>query len=158
VILYSYLYFLKSVSETLFGHVEIKTKSVHFFVQTGNSFSTENTIISFVTEQLNVGGAMNSATGVFTIPVNGIYHFEFFGLKNEDPVPIYVFLQVNGVNIAPSYATYLSNALSLSGISASLQLKTGDKVRLFKTSGALDGGPFTHFTGWLVEEDLAMEP
>jgi len=57
----------------------------------------------------------------------------------------------------PSYATYHQNALSLLGISASLQLKTGDQVRLFKTTGDLDSRSFTHFTCWLVEEDFIME-
>jgi len=49
--------------------------------------------------------------------------------------------------------------LTLSGVSASLRLKTGDQVRLFKREGALNdyiGNHYTHFTGWLVEEDLEL--
>jgi len=100
---------------------------------------------------------MNLATGVFTVPVGGIYHFEFSALKYSDTNSVYVYLQLNGVNIGISYATNLQDFLSLNGISASLRLKIGDQVRLYKTTGTLDDiVPFTHFTGWLVEEDLVL--
>ncbi len=68
-------------------------------------------------------------------------------------------LQLNGVLIGHSYAPPMPNYfLGLSSISASLRLKTGDQVTLFKESGTLndDAGHWTHFTGWLVEEDLVL--
>jgi len=66
---------------------------------------------------------------------------------------------VNGVSISSSYALdYGAVYRGLSGISASLRLKTGDQVRLFKTTGTLndEGGLFTHFSGSLIEEDLVL--
>ncbi len=104
---------------------------------------------------------MSLADGVFSVPVVGIYHLEFSGLKDSSTAGIYVYLQVNGANVGISYTTWLSNFLALSGIiSASLRLKFGDLVRLYKTSGALDDGAggdqFIYFTGWLVEEDLLL--
>jgi len=105
---------------------------------------------------------MNLATGVFTVPVNGIYHFELSGLKTYGDVSfLYLQLQVNGASIGASFSPHLDNSdqfISLSGISASLRLKTGDQVRLFKTGGTLfdDGNHYTQFTGWLVEEDLVF--
>jgi len=139
--------------------VDVKTKSVHFYVQRLGDFSLTNVVIPFTVERLNVGGAMDLAAGVFTVPVNGIYHFEFTGLKDGgDPDNLYIYLQVNGIDLGIAIATYLPNYLALSSISASLRLKTGDQVRLYKTSGTLDDGPFSHFTGWLVEEDLVLNP
>jgi len=135
--------------------VEIKTKSVNFFVQTNTRISLDNTVISFGVERLNEGGAMNLATGIFTVPVNGIYHFEFSDVKFSDSISLRVYLQVNGVSISQAYATNLPNYLGLSGINASLRLKSGDQVRLFKTTGTINGDPIiSQFTGWLVEEDL----
>lgn len=100
---------------------------------------------------------MNLATGIFTVPLNGIYHFEFSGLKETNAAHLVVDLQVNGASIGTSYATALPNYFGVNGISASLRLKSGDKVGLFKTGGTLnDNGRFTHFTGWLVEEDLVL--
>jgi len=146
------------VTEILYGSVDVKIKSVHFFVQRSSDFSLANTVIPFEVEQLNEGGAMNLATGIFTVPVGGIYHFEFTGMKDVNTVDIYIYLQVNGVNIGVSYATGgLPNFLSLNGISASLRLKVGDQVRLYKAGGILnDNNHYTHFTGWLVEEDLVL--
>jgi len=113
-----------------------------------------NAVIPFNIEHLNEGGAMDLAAGVFTVPVDGIYHFEFSGLKDLEAVGIYIYLQVNGVNFGTAFATSMANYLALSTISTSLRLKVGDQVRLFKTTGSLDDGPFSHFTGWLVEEDF----
>jgi len=121
-----------------------------------------NTVLPFDTVRLNVGGAMNPATGVFTAPVNGIYHFESFGLKDPiDPLPMYIALQLNGVEISSSWAEDETSAIykGLSGISASLRLKTGDQVRLFKGDGTLADNSalhYTHFSGWLAEEDLVF--
>jgi len=120
-----------------------------------------NAVVPFDIVRLNAGGAMNPATGVFTAPVNGIYHFEFFGLKSgTDPAPLYIFLQANGMEMGRSYAfDYSDTFRGLSGISSSLKLKVGDQVRIFKGLGTLHdtiNEEFTHFTGWLVEEDLVL--
>ena len=70
------------VTETMIGNVDIKTKSVHFYVQRNSSFSNEETIISFEFARLNEGEAMNLTSGTFTAPVPGIYHFEFSAQKD----------------------------------------------------------------------------
>ncbi len=147
------------VTETFIGDLEIKTKSVHFYVKRETLLKANGTI-SFEVEELNVGKAMNLATGLFTAPVNGIYHFEFSALKYSDKISSFVHLYVNGVKIGSSYAdAHDGHYIAHSGISASLRLSTGDRVWLNKTSGVLDdyeNDHFTHFTGWLMEEDLML--
>ena len=99
-------------------------------------------------------------TGTFTVPLDGIYHFQFSALKGVNaPANAYIYLQVNGVNIGSSYApSDLSSFLTLSGINASLRLKTGDQVRLYGNASIADNiySRYTHFTGWLVEEELTL--
>lgn len=133
--------------------MDVKSSSIHFTVQRKTDFNLTNVVLPFEYELLNVGNAMNLVSGVFTAPVDGIYHFEFSGMKDsESPAQIYVSLQVNGVTIGTSYASNLNYHLFLSGINASTRLKRGDEVRLYKTTGILnDNSHFTHFSGWLVE-------
>ena len=65
--------------------MDVKIQSVHFFVKRSTTnFELTNVVIPFDIERLNVEGAMNLATGVFTVPLDGIYHFEFPALKYSD--------------------------------------------------------------------------
>lgn len=148
--------------ETLIGDAYLRTRSVHFYVQR-LSFLRKDGTIPFNMARLNVGGAMNLSTGVFRAPVKGIYHFEFSALKDKDDSSnSYVHLYQNDKMIGSSYAMqgiYPGH----SGISASLRLKAGDTISLKKASGGLNdhqdaGFPlqFTHFTGWLLEEELEL--
>lgn len=138
--------------------MDVKAKTVHFYVQRNTTFSTFG-IIPWEVERLNEGGAMNLASGIFTVPMDGIYHFQFSGMKPFNTEFFYVFLQVNGNFIGGAgtsndvnTGTYESYSLT-----ASLKLKTGDRVGLRNVAGSevYDNDNFkTHFTGWLVEEDL----
>ena len=129
----------------------MKSKSVYFYVQRSTDFNLTNVVLPFDIEILNVGGAMNTASGVFTALVDGIYHFEFSSLKLNDESCIWVHLQVNGVTMVSSYATYLSNYLALPSINAYIRLKTGDQVWLYKYEGTLrDDLRYTQFAGLLV--------
>jgi len=113
--------------------------------------------------RLNEGGAFDLTSGTFTVPVKGIYHFQFSAVKSEQPEKIAIFLQVNGVHIGvagttqPSTGSY--DAVSLS---ASFRLNAGDRVNLLNCGSCGNTGMlydyvndhWTHFSGWLVEEDL----
>jgi len=69
-----------AVTQGLIGSLDIKKKSVHFYVTRQNNVGPSDAI-PWEVEHLNEGGAMDLPSGVFTVPVNGIYHFDFSGLK-----------------------------------------------------------------------------
>ena len=140
----------------MIGNVDVKTKSVHFYVQrnTGIPLAVSG-VIPWEVEQLNEGNAMDLSTGVFTVPVTGIYHFDFSAVQEYSFEHLYVFLQVNGANMGWAF-TKGNHAYDTISLSSSLHLQAGDKVNLFKKAGYLHDSTrhSTHFTGWLVEEDL----
>ena len=142
--------------ETIIGNVEVKSRSVHFYLQRNTSSVTNKGILRFELARLNVGGAMNLSTGIFTVPLNGIYHFDFSGVMENVRETIAVYLQVkasfNQV-ISAIGTNYVTGVLT-----GSFRLKQGDRVNLYKDKGTLlDKQNFlTHFTGWLVEEDLNL--
>lgn len=147
----------------MIGNVEVKTVSVHFYVQRQSDFGTEYTIIPFEEEKLNVGGAMDLKTGVFTAPVPGIYHFDFSCLMHGKSSFLIVYIQLNGntIGIATSNTEQLGGKAFLTiSLHASLRLKKGDRVNMYKHGGTLHdtGDHFTHFSGWLVEEDITLFP
>ena len=142
----------------MIGHVDFKTKPVHFYVQRDSDFKGFG-VIPFKLARLNEGGAFNLASGTFRAPSPGIYHFDLSANKYYAATYLGIFLQVNGVNVGLAY-TYESVTGSHGAItlSASLRLAAGDNVTLYTDGGELtdDIKHKTHFTGWLVEEELML--
>ena len=137
--------------------MDVKTAAggVSFYVQRSTTYSSNGTVIPYEVERLNIGGAMNLATGVFTAPVNGRYYFSFKALAWTSGVHNFVYLRVNGVGIGISWAP--TNYYNLPLV-ATLNLKKGDAVDVYLYVGSTydNGDHHTHFSGFLLEEDLAL--
>lgn len=111
---------------------------------------------------------MNLTTGIFTSPRTGIYSFSFTAQAFFPATLCYTFLQVgfylNGYFVGSGLADVANvpadTQLRPVGFHATFYLKAGDQVWL----KILDSSPgvyliddvrhFTHFTGWLVEEEI----
>ena len=152
------LSFQCAVVEEPIGTVDIKTKPVHFYAQRNSSFSTNNAVIPFELSRVNEGSAFNLASGVFTIPVPGIYHFDFSALKDYSATFLDIYFQVNGATFGRAYTDQgTTGSRDVVSLSASLRLAAGDTVNLYNNGNGVlfdDAGHNTHFNGWLVEEDF----
>ncbi|KZS16721.1 Contactin associated protein 1-like protein [Daphnia magna] len=134
------------------GYQDVKSMPTYFYVQKTKRFSAKNTPIPFERAILNIGEAMNLESGKFKAPVAGTYFFSFIGLVQY---PITSTLnEVDAVN----NVYYLSPVT----VQSTLMLKAGDEVWLEASYGLLsvgylfdsDGTRYTHFNGWLLEEDI----
>ncbi len=144
------------------GYLDVKSGSgVNFYVQryTNKLPIKENGVIRFDVGRLNVGGAMNLSTGVFTAPKAGLYSFSFSMMKdgfNYDWMAIY--LRQNGTKIGMS-SVGRGLLTSPATLQSNLKLKKGDRIDLLKSkSGELliDKEHNNHFSGCLLEEDLEI--
>ena len=125
---------------------------VYFTALRNTIYSTANSVIPYLTAQLNIGNAMNLTSGVFTAPVNGRYFFSFTAQGNVANT----ILRLNSVAVASSYG---ASASSNTPISATFNLKVGDRVDTYLSQGSIGNygsQPNTQFSGFLLEQDLAF--
>ena len=100
---------------------------------------------------------MNIATGVFTAPVNGRYHFSFTA-ESYNGKGAEVYLRLNGLNIAFTQASS-DTVFDNLPLVATFQLKKGDTVDVWLLSGSIYDDSvyrFTQFSGFLLEEYLVL--
>ena len=145
--------------QTWIGQFDVKSSSVYFYVQRSTSFSTENVPIPFEVTRLNVGNAMNAASGIFTASRPGTYFFSFSGLASQKSF-ISPQLYLNGNLIGTGMADVEALDYPTFSIQSTLQLNARDEVSLKLNSGGTgylfdDGAHYSHFTGWLLQEDLS---
>ncbi len=143
--------------ENRVGYLDVySSPRVMFYAQKNEPFTYPNSIISFEHATLNVGNALNLKSGIFTAPKSGVYHFSFSAMKDSTDVALVIYLRKNGVNIAQALGDKETDTLT-AALTSTLKLTVGDTIDLWKTSGnILDDkkSGYTHFVGWIVEEDL----
>jgi len=141
------------VTETVVGYNDIKSAPVYFYVQRNMVYSTTKTTIPYNIAKLNLGNAMNLATGVFTVPTAGRYFFTLSGISQVTLGSTRVYLFVNGVDVASSFAVDKFDTYALQ---ATLDLKAGDLVTSYFGKGSVGDGAYMnmHITGILLEGDL----
>jgi hypothetical protein len=116
---------------------------------------------------VNEGNAMDLASGIFTAPRPGIYFFSFAGTarlsSSSSYVGFYSHLYLNGNIIGSSYdqETYAPvDQRSPLTLQSTLNLKKGDRVWVTidytgsSTYLADNSYHQTHFTGWMLEEEI----
>ncbi len=148
------------------GYNDVKSASVHFYVQRDSSFTKRDTSIPFDSAVVNEGNAMNLTSGKFTAPRPGIYFFSFTGLAefpaSSSLVRLGVSFYLNGVKIGTGYVAEANTPGQSSPLTlqSTLNLKKGDQVWItinWQTTGANlydNSNHHTHFTGFMLEEEI----
>ena len=149
------------------GYTDVKSAPVHFYVQREYPFSTLSTPIPFDLARVNEGNAMDLTSGIFTAPRPGIYFFSFTGMvdfpASTSTVYLRVGLYLNGSLIGTGAVDESNTAdyqFSPLLVQATLNLTKDDQVWVaiygMTTAASLIDSSyhFTHFTGWILEEDI----
>jgi hypothetical protein len=125
---------------------------VFFYVSRNTNYLTANSVVPFDVTKLNVGNAMNTATGTFVAPRAGKYFFALSGVSYSDNIT-HIQLQLNGVGVGRCASVDLYLTCSLQSV---LQLSTGDQIRLYLQDGTIhdSSSHHTHFVGFLLEESV----
>jgi len=149
--------------ETRYGFVDVKSSPVHFFVTRYSGWSKVG-IIPFEKEYLNLGGGMNTTSGIFTVPKTGIYTFSFKG-EGYGTGPGYagsgwVLLKRNDETVADGVSTVFnapSYSFSTLSVHGTLKLHKGDAITIYLLGGAItSNGQWPQFMGSLLEEELVI--
>lgn len=151
----------QDVRETYVGYVDVKSQPVQFYVQKTANFTatTANAELSpFEMVKLNEGGAMNEQTGIFKAPKSGIYVFDFAAVDLAGGTDLVVNIHKNDELVASGGPVGSANHGTVA-IPSMLQLTVDDTIKI--TISTLNGmlysdplRPMTHFTGFLLEEDI----
>ena len=127
-----------------------------------------NTPIPFDVEVLNIGGAMNLTSGIFTTPRAGTYSFSFIGFAHipgsSSKLGLAVRMYLNGNLIGSGLADEAGTANQFETLSlqSALNLQKGDQISL--QINQMDTGTYlhdssnhyNHFSGWLLEENISQ--
>ena len=111
-------------------------------------------MIPYDVEVLNIGKAINLATGIFTVPTRGRYLIIASALSDFPQTRVQ--LRVNRAVLTESYGVASGDQMP---ISITLQLNEGDVVDTYLLTGSLNNNAverFSQFSAILLEEDLVL--
>ncbi|XP_041649938.1 complement C1q-like protein 3 [Cheilinus undulatus] len=150
---------LRNSENQIRGLMNKETTRVAFSAALGGNaenfgpFNTRTTLI-YKTVKTNIGNAYNSATGIFTAPVAGVYYFTFFYNANSTH-KAFLMLYKNSVQIVFIWEnSSKTESYDSGGNAVFLQLKRGDQVyvRMGENSHIYGGSYYTTFSGFLVSQ------
>ncbi|XP_046460368.1 uncharacterized protein LOC124207112 isoform X2 [Daphnia pulex] len=155
----------QDVKETQIGYVDVKTEPIAFYAQSTKNLTaaTADTLIGYDVMKLMNGTAMNVTTGLFTAPRPGTYVFGFSGVDlagfNDMVINIYKNDQLTKELIGSGGPVGGPANHGTAAIPFVLHLEESDTIRVFiaDVNGTLYSDPLrpmTHFTGFLLEEDI----
>ena len=107
----------------------------------------------------NIGNAYDTQTGIFTVPIDGLYDFQATIMNNVDiAVTAYVGLYVDNDMMAKGVSDSRHGCWDQSTIRAVVYVKKGQKVYLKNVSSAAEyygsiSEPYTTFSGFLINAD-----
>lgn len=152
----------QDVEQTNVGEVDVKSEPIQFYVQKTTNFTAigDNAVLMpFDTIQLNLGGAMDDQMGIFTALKSGTYVFHFNGVDLPGGADLVVNIYKNDNQLVASGGPIGSANHGTVAIPCVLHLAVGEtiKITISTPNGILYSEPvrpMTHFTGFLLEEDI----
>ncbi|XP_046448162.1 complement C1q-like protein 3 [Daphnia pulex] len=144
--------------QKMIGTVDVKSTAIYFHAKMTNVYSAALTTIQFNPIKLNVGTALNPATGIFVAPTPGKYYFAFSGISDSG-VKARVLLQMMKTGTADWILVgegYGDTTFKTFSMHATLELVKGDQVRLYLSEGRIHDNVlhnYFNYVGWLVEEN-----
>ena len=116
--------------------------------------------ITLYSEIQNAGNALNSQTGIFTAPRQGVYSFAFAAVALlESNTFVTINFLMNGEIVNVGHAHGSSSQHDQTSIHTTLHLQAGDRIWV-QIGGPADStlvGGWIHFTGWQLQEELTFQ-
>jgi hypothetical protein len=117
------------------------------------SLTTQSGNLTYNATNINNGSYINLGTGLFTAPVAGLYHFNYYGFVEQGVTGnTTIVFQKNGAQV-PSRAYNDFNDSSYGpviNISTVISLAVNDNVRVLITGAGMHGNENSFFSGFLI--------
>lgn len=119
-------------------------------LRTGDAVNpVTGTVANYNSTYMN-DGQLNVTTGIYTVPVAGLYRFDFSGIKHNNNTATEVRFYLNGS--ATSSRCYANSTNSTEYVPVAMMLQAqfnaGDQVKVVVTAGGVHGNESCYFSGY----------